>query len=667
MIQVATPAQATALQDTQKAEGAETVQNHPSEIAGPLASHIQHCFEEAVRVKNNEITMRLLACQRLRRGKYSPDEIADIEQQGGSDVFVNLTNIKCRAAESWIKDVMFNAGGKAWALEPTEIPSLPANLEQSVLKIVQQEQLALASQGEDIHDDAFHDRTEELREEVLTKLREIAKERSMNMELKIADEMDEGKWDKALSQFINDFTTFPCAFLKGPVPKTRKRVNWTADGTPLIEDTIVQEFNRVSPFDIYPAPDAVDIDDAYLIERQRLFAPELEAMKGMPGYSDDQIDMALDAYGESGYVATRAFDQQRDALESRPITGVWGRHTIEALQYWGSVKGSTLKQWAGSDLKKLGFDKLDDNKSYEIEAWLVGSYVIKAVLNPDRFGQRPYTKAMWDEIPGAFWGTCPPEIMEDIQRMINATARALANNLALASGPQVEVLVDRLPKGTTDIETLYPWKVWQATTDKSGGGQRAVNFFQPNSNAQELQLVMEWYYKKADEVTGIPNYTYGSSQVSGAGRTASGLSMLMEQAAKGIKQAISNIDFAVTRVVTRMYMRNMMENNDPTIKGDCRVIAKGTLGLIQREAVQQKRQDFLTATTNPIDAQIMGAEGRGALLRELAKGLQMDVDKIVPSPEKLKAQQQQMMDAQQQAAMAQQQGAPGEAPPGPMQ
>jgi hypothetical protein len=273
-------------------------------------------------------------------------------------------------------------------------------------------------------------------------------------------------------------------------------------------------------------------------------------------------------------------------------------------------------------------------------------------------GKRPYEVSQWNEIPGAFWGVALPEQMRDVQMMCNASARALANNMGIASGPQVEVTVDRLPDGE-DVTSIYPWKLWQVTTDRTGGGQPAVRFYQPNMNADVLMNVYAQFAKQADEVTGIPNYVYGSSGVSGAGRTASGLSMLMDNAAKGIKQAIATIDRAVAGVVKRLYIHNMMFDQDEYIKGDFQVVAKGAMGLIAKEQISLRRNEFLQATANPVDLQIVGMEGRAYLLREVAKTLQMDTDKIVKDPEVLKFEAEQAQMAQ--AAMSAQQPQP-EAP-----
>ncbi len=88
----------------------------------------------------------------------------------------------------------------------------------------------------------------------------------------------------------------------------------------------------------------------------------------------------------------------------------------------------------------------------------------------------------------------------------------------------------------------------------------------------------------------------------------------------------------------------------------------------------QRQQQFLAATANPIDMSIIGLDGRAQVLRETAKSLDLNVDKIVPSPTTL------AMKAKVAAAQAMMQGggqpggapplptpgaAPGAAPPGP--
>jgi RNase P/RNase MRP subunit p29 len=66
------------------------------------------------------------------------------------------------------------------------------------------------------------------------------------------------------------------------------------------------------------------------------------------------------------------------------------------------------------------------------------------------------------------------------------------------------------------------------------------------------------------------------------------------------------------------------------------IVAKGASNLVAREAAQVRRTEFLATTANPVDMQIMGIEGRAAVLRETAKTLQMDTDKVVPDIDTLR-------------------------------
>jgi hypothetical protein len=302
-------------------------------------------------------------------------------------------------------------------------------------------------------------------------------------------------------------------------------------------------------------------------------------------------------------------------------------------------------------LKEWGFaGEVLDWKTYEVNLWLAGAHVIRAVLNPDPLGRRPYHIASWRKIADAFWGDSLMKIVRDVQRICNNAARALCDNMGIASGPQVDVSVDRLPDGYV-LSDMYPWKIHQTTSDRTGGGQPAIRFYQPEMHAEKLMNVYMTFMRQADEVTGIPNYIYGSPQGSGAGRTASGLAMLMDNAAKGIKMAIKGIDRSLAGVVEGFYIHNMLFHPDPYIKGAFRVEARGALGVLVKEQLRVARNEFLDRTNNPVDLQITGIEGRAYLLREQAQDLQMNTDNIVPSIEKLRFQQrQQQAQAEQQAA-----------------
>ena len=610
-------------------------------LQSAISGHITSCWNKAKFAKQR-ITERLLSCERQRRGEYDPDKAAEIAETGGSDIYMMITDIKCRAAKSWITDVMFASGDRPFDLEPAEDPQLPPEIKLSIVDFVRQEAEAFLASGQQIHPEAFRNRMDEVHDMVLLKIREEAKEIANRMAGVVEDQMNQGGFRRAIEDFIDDFVTYPTAILKGPSIRKKKKLSWGPNFQPIVVNDFSRDVERVSPYDFFPAPNNSSVNDGFIIQRHRFSTQDVQNLRGVPGYKDSEIDQVLERYGMSGYRYYEYGDQQQDNLKGKYHSRLHQDSSIEALEFWGPVMGSMLIQW--------GVKGVDAKTVYEVNAWQIGSFVIKVAVNPDPLGRRPYEIASWSRIPGAVWGQALPETMADIQTMCNAAARSLANNMGIGSGPQVEVVVDRLPDGE-DVTQMYPWKIWQTTSDRTGGGQPGVRFFQPDLKAQELMAVYQNFARQADEITGIPNYIYGAgSGGSGAGRTASGLSMLMDNAAKGIKSAIGNVDRVVTMVVDRYYTHNMMYNPDPYIKGDFRVVPKGVLGMVAREQVQVRRNEFLAATNNPVDLQIIGPEGRSYLLREAAKALQMDTDKIVPSPEMLKFRQ-----AEIQAAMAAQQ------------
>jgi hypothetical protein len=625
-----------------------------------LASYVKKCWDEAKTAKTL-VTERLLKCERQRRGEYDPERKADIARTGGSDIFMMLTDVKCRAAESWIKDVMLNQQERVFDLKPAKNPDMPPEMKKAIVDMVRTEAEEYINEGGDVHPETFRARMEEVHDAIVQRLRQEAEDSARRMGDKIEDQLAQGKFHEELRNFITDFVTFPTAIMKGPNVKRRKAMAWGPDFQPIVTTEFVREMERVNPYDIFPAPASTGVNDAYLIQRHRLNLNGLEAMSGTPGVNEDALATVLARFGKVGYRSWLQGDSERRDLEGKPFRFPINTSEIETIEFWGTINGQWMIEWGIKD------PTIMPEMEYEVNLWFTGGIVWKLILNPDPLGERPYEIASWEDVPHSFWGVAMPEIMRDTQIMCNAAARSLANNMALASGPQAEVTVDRLPDGE-DLTEIYPWKIWQVTSDRTGGGQPAVRFFQPNMNADVLLSVFSTFARQADEVTGIPNYVYGSSAVSGAGRTASGLSMLMDNASKGIKQAVANIDKIVSGIVQRLYLHNMMFDTDPYIKGDFKVVAKGAIGLLHKETLQMRRNEFLMATANPIDSQITGVEGRAYLLREAARGLQMDTSKIVPDAntfeeQKIQAQAQilaqqmlqQMMQQMQQPAPGQQQ------------
>jgi hypothetical protein len=591
-----------------------------------------------------------------RRGEYTPEKLAKIAESNQPPIYMMLFSVKCRQAESLIRDVMLGTGAdKPWTIKPTPVPDLPMEEVMAISAQVQAEIADAEMAGLYVTIPQIVERLKVAKAELEQRVMEEARRRAENMERKMEDQLTEGGFHQALDEFISDLTTFKTAIIQGPIVRKKPRLTWSEDGTPVVTDELVLEWERVNPLDIYPAPWAKCINDGPLIHHRRLTREALYNMIGVEGYSEPAIRKVLEQFGDAGLNqwlfenAENAEAEGKDTLFASSGTGL-----IDALQYWGSVSGKMLRQW-GMDAEQVP----DEAKEYQAEVWVIGPYVIKAVLNHDPLARRNYYADSYERVPGSFWGNSVYDLMSDCQDMCNAAARALAANLGISSGPQVAFNVDRLPSGE-DITQMYPWKVWQFTSDPMGSTAKPIEFFQPTSNAAELMAVFERFSLMADEYTGIPRYMAGlGGGEGGAGRTASGMSMMITNASKIIKQVVGSIDAHVMRpLLERLYYYNMRYSDDPDLKGDVSIVARGALSLIAKESAQVRRNEFLAATANPIDLQIVGLEGRAELLREAAKALDMNPDKIVPPVAVLKER------AMMQALMAQ--GAP-QAQPGQQQ
>jgi hypothetical protein len=610
----------------------------PEAAIDRLSAHIYSCWEEAKSHKQ-DLTERLLKCERQRRGEYDPDIRRVIADQGGSDVFMMLTDVKCRAAESWMKDVMMSSD-RTWSMSPTSEPTIPEELRMGIIEMVTMEALEVQEQGMQLDPSVIGVRMSEVYDDVQKKIREYADESANRMMRKMDDVLQESDWANVMAQVIYDFTTYPFVVLKGPVLRRRRQLKWGKNWKPIVEEVAALEFDRVSPYDAFWSPNASTPQEGYFIERIKLTRSALSDLRGMPNVRDDAVVDALDSYGRGGLREFIYSDSERATLEGRSSMAAHATDLIEGISYWGSVSGELLREWGTKDV--------DPHRDYEVNVWMFGRYVVLCRLNPDPLGRRPYSKDCWEAIPGAFAGKALPELMRDVQAMCNAAARALATNMSVSSGPQVEVSVDRLAKGE-EISELVPYRIWQTTSDRTGGGQSAIRFWQPEMNAETLMNVYMTFSRQADEVTGVPNYIYGSSAVGGAGRTASGLSMLMENAAKGIKNAILSLDRALVETLKRLYNHLMIYDKDPSIKADLQIVASGVVGTLMKDQIQARRAEFLASTLNPIDAQIITPDRRAYLLREQAKMLNVDPDKVVPTIEEVKS-----MMAKQEAAAKEQ-------------
>jgi hypothetical protein len=626
MLNVVSNAELDAQEQAAIAEAAPPTQ----QVLDGVAGHITKCWE-AARTQKQQVRERIAKAHRARRGEYDPKKLAAIRQTGGSEEYGRVTSNKCRVAESWLRDVYLGQAEKAWMLKPTPSPSIrpdeAAKIEDALTQEIEE---AVVTFGEAPPASMIQSRRNELIDAVRMRVLEDAKLAIERMELRMADQLVEANFSDEWSEFLNDFVTYPAAHFKGPIVRKHTKLQWSQEGgawgaNPT--EVFAPDFERMDPLRCYPSPGATSPQQGYFIEHITLERSELYDLIGLEGFDEAAIRLALEE-GKGGGLRNwlGLTDAAISAVETNQLTYLSPDQSIDCLEFYGPVSGKDLLEW-GMDADEI----TDADKDYECCAWLIGRHVIKVQVSPDPLGMRPVHKACWEEVPGEYWGQSLPDALEDVQGVVNAAIRSLVNNMGMGSGPMAVINVDRLPPGES-INTITPWMLLQVQDSQYGSGSPAVEFFQPNMNTQELLTVLEKFYQFADDWSLIPRYMQGSDNLGGGvGRTASGLSMLFNAANKGLKGVVSIIDTRVlSPMLSMLYTFNMLYDEDESLKGDAQVEPRGAVALMQIETLQLRRNEFLQATANPIDSQIVGPEGRAEILREVAKGLEMDVNRVVP-------------------------------------
>lgn len=636
-----------------------------------LAGHITKVYTRNKDARRDSgIEQEMLDAMDAFNGEYNAKELNAITEHGGSKLYMNLTATKCRACASWIKDIMLPAKEKAWRLSPSAEPEISPYLMEEIDKILQKEfanferQMSFEEQQEaesagspppGPQGDAqppqppaasrvatrlreMNKAKRDIEETFYNEVQMIARTEMKKFEKIIEDQLQDGGWEKALGEFIENFTVYPAAFLKGPIMSYENRLTYK-DGVPVVVKKTVYNNENISPLDMYPSANATDINDGDLIQHIRFERSNLAAMRNVKGWNREKIDEVLETYQGSEFIHWLWTDIESDKAYAEKRGNEFQANTniIHGLHFFGKAQVRMLREW-GVSTKYFEFkndrdevEYYDDNHELEIEAVLVDSTVVKVKINDDPLCRRPYYKASFQSRPGSFWGRSLPHLMRDIQRMCNATARALANNMGLASGPQVEVYIDRLAD-RGDIEDITPMKIWQLTSDPTGAGGRAIQFTQPSSNAAELLAVYKEFELRADDATGIPRYAYGNERTGGAAQTASGLSMLLESASKGIKDAIRHIDDGLIkpRIAYQFYW-NMKTNKDLKYTGDVQVVPIGSHALTMKAAEQAKRLELMqTLSGNPAILEVVGPEALSEIFRTLFEDANM-TEIILPS------------------------------------
>ena len=584
---------------------------------------------------------RWLRSYRNYRGIYGSDmAFRDSEK---SKVFVKVTKTKVLASYGQLIEVLFSQGKFPIGIQPTSDPLgiakyahiKPDNLKQQDARM--EDIYGFEGDGREISPGATAD-------EIFNGLKdkyakggfdegpapdlktmpqvEPANEAAKNMETLIHDQLEESHAISVMRHVLFEMCLLGTGILKGPFNYEQSEHKWTLNDEGEREykpiSKLVPRIEAVSCWDLYPDPDAVNVEDAdYVIQRHIFTRTQIRDLVNRPFFRKSAINDLLE--GGPNY-ETRSYET---ALFDRENQEEYNRNRFEVLEYWGTMDKYLVEE-AGIEMPDEISDDLDE---VQINAWISNGQILRLVLNPFTPARNPFMVCPYEINPYQFFGVGIPENMDDAQTIMNGHARMAIDNLALAGNLVFDVDETMLVPGQ-DM-TVYPGKIFRRQSGQTGQAIHGLRF--PNTAPENMQM-FDRFRQLADESTGIPSYSHGQTGIQSTTRTASGMSMLMGAAALNIKTVIKNIDDYLLKPLGEAFFHwNMQFNKDiPEIQGDLDVKARGTSSLMMKEVRSQRLMTFMQVASNQFLAPFVKWH---SIIKEIAKSLDVDPDQVVNDPE----------------------------------
>ena len=435
------------------------------------------------------------------------------------------------------------------------------------------------------------------------------------MEKRILDQLEESSASKHLRSAAFEMALFGTGVLKGPFAVDKEYPMWEENEEGKVEYNpkivTMPKLEFVSVWNFYPDPDAKNMEQAeFVVQRHKLSKSDLRGLKKRPFFDSEAINECIDM--GTNYVR-KWWETQVEDEDSKS----YSVDRFEVFEYWGNID-KELAEDAGLDIP----DEYEDLDTVQINAWVGNGKILRLAINPFVPNRIPYFAAPYELNPYSFYGVGLAENMSDTQQLMNGFMRMAVDNAVLAGNLIFEIDETNLVPGQ-DLE-LYPGKIFRRQGGAPGQALFATSY--PNVSNQNMQM-----FDKArvlsDEATGIPSFSHGQTGVTGTGRTAAGISMLMGAAQLSIKSVIKNIDdYLLQPLGEAFYAFNQQFDYDEEIKGDIEVKARGTESLMRNEVRSQRLIQLMQIGSSPTLAPFIKFP---VILREIAHAFDLDAEKFV--------------------------------------
>jgi hypothetical protein len=618
-------------------QGTDQASTMPSEELPGIIGYVTNKYTES-KTSRSTHEARWLRAYKNYRGVY--DSTTQFRDSEKSKVFIKITKTKTLAAYGQIVDVLFANKKFPITVEPTPVPEGIAEYAHQAVPGEEQLQSPFGYNGDGrtlepgaTEATAPLDKLGGLKDKYtdanllegagrLPNQPQIspAKETALRMEKVIHDQLLDNNAVNTLRHSIFESVLLGTGIIKGPLNYNKTVHQWTRnegnEKTYQPYDKEVPKIEAVSCWDFFPDPAATSLGDCdYVIQRHKFTRSQLRDLKNMPFFDEEAIERCL-AMG--GNYNTEYYEDIIQTYDKQNYGEGVTSDRFEVLEYWGILDKSLLEQ-VGADIPS----NMEEISEMQVNVWVSSTQILRIAINPFTPQRIPYQALPYEINPYQLFGVGVPENMEDAQLLMNGHVRMAIDNLALAGNLVFDVDEASLVPGQN--MDIFPGKIFRRQSGVTGTAINGLKF--PNTAPENLQMYLQ-ARQLADEETGIPSVMHGQTGVSGTGRTAAGLSMLLGGANLSIKTVMKNIDdYLLKPLGEAMFQWNMQFNTDnPEIVGDLEIKPRGVASVMQKEVRSQRLTALLQTVANPMLAPFIKIPN---LIRELAIAQDIDPESLV--------------------------------------
>jgi len=605
------------------------IQNPAEQMPG-LAGYVRKKFDDSENGRRSHEKRWLQAYKNFRGIYDSTTQYRDSER---SKVFIKITKTKVLAAYGQIVDILFANKKFPLVVEPTPMPEgIEEFAHQKTPLDEMSDPYGFEGDGQQLAPGALSvekpHRLGSYDKELPNVLAagpskmgepqvKPAQKMALRMEKCIHDQLLDTNAVNVFRTAIFESALLGTGIVKGPFNFYKRVHKWEKDEegnrkyTPY--EKIVPRIESVSVWDFHPDPSATSIEDCeYVIQRHRMSRQQLRSLVMRPHFDAEAIEECL---AEGPNYEDKYYEDTIREDETEPY---YQENRFEVLEYWGVID----KKYA-DEVGMDGVNEMSQFDQIQVNVWVCGTMILRCVANPFTPARIPFQAFPFEINPYQLWGVGVAENMEDAQLLMNGHVRMAIDNLALAGNLVFDVDEASLVPGQN--MDIFPGKIFRRQSGVSGTAINGLKF--PNTAGENIQMY-QISRQLADEETGIPSILHGQTGVTGTGRTASGLSMLMGSAGLAMKTVIKNIDDNLLKPLGEAYFQWNMQFNDDVddIQGDLEIKPRGVAAVMQKEVRSQRLTSLLQTVANPMLAPFIKIPN---LIRELAIAQDIDPDSLV--------------------------------------